>query len=99
MRLFLFNTENRGTLSLRALLLLVALFKRNSALVVAANVVEWLHLVDTDNPVLAGECFLERAKLGSFGGESGATNAVLGLAAGEELVEVVVGHFVPFLSR
>lgn len=73
----------------------MALFKRNRALVVAANVVEGLDLVDADYPVLAGECFFERAELRAFGGESGATNAVLGLATGEELVEVVVGHFVP----
>lgn len=65
---------------------------------VATNVVEVLHLVNPDDPVLAGEGFLESAEFGSLRGQTDTTNAILGLTGREEAVEVVVGHFVPALE-
>ena len=64
---------------------------------VPTDVVEIFHLINPDDPVFASEGFLESAELGALGWETHATDTVLGLAGGEEAVEVVVGHFVPAL--
>jgi hypothetical protein len=65
---------------------------------ITAHIVEWFHFVDSNNPVFAGECFFYGAQLGALGGEADASDAVLSHACGEEVVEVVVGHFVPVLN-
>ena len=76
----------------------MALIERDRTGMIPTYVVQVLHLVDPDDPVLAGEGFFERAELGPLLGETGASDAVGGLAGGEEVVEVVVGHFVPRLG-
>jgi hypothetical protein len=77
----------------------MALVKRHRAGMVSAHIVEILDLVDADDPVLARVRLLQSAELGSIGREAGSAHAVLGLAGGEERVEVVVGHFVPKSER
>lgn len=95
MRPILLDSQGSGTLSLRSFLLLVALVKGDCVVVVAAQVVKVLDLVDSDDPVLAGEGFLDRGELRALGGETDTADTVLGLAGGEEGVEVVVRHLVP----
>lgn len=62
---------------------------------IPSQVVQVLDFVDPDNPVLRRERFLERVESGRLGGETGASDTILGLAGGEESVIVVVRHFVP----
>lgn len=57
--LHLINTQDSRSLALAGLLSLVALFKRHGALVVSVEVVEVLDLVDSNDPVLTGEGFLQ----------------------------------------
>ena len=42
-------------------LLLVSFLKRHCTLMVSADIVKILHLVDPDDPVLASECFVKNA--------------------------------------
>lgn len=51
-------------------------------------------LVNPHNPALGRKRLLEGIEFGSVGRECRATDPVDGLASGEELVVVVVGHFV-----
>lgn len=91
----LLGPQDTRALALGGALALVALVKGHRVVVVTAEVVEILDLVDTDDPVLTGERLLERVQLRAFRGESRSTHAVNGLAGTEQGVEVVVGHFVP----
>jgi hypothetical protein len=59
---YLLDSENTRALALGSPLLLVALVKRHSARVFAAKVVKVLDLVDSDDPVLAGESLLDGAE-------------------------------------
>jgi hypothetical protein len=61
---------------------------------ISVEVIKILDLVNSDDPVFAGESFFQGRELGAFGGELRAADAVGGLAGGEERVVVVVGHFV-----
>ncbi len=64
-------------------LLLVALFKRCCALVVSPNIVQVLHFVDADDPVLARESLLEYAQLGTLSRKSRASDTILCLTRWE----------------
>jgi len=64
---FLLYTQNSWSSPLRRLLLLVTLLKRNSISMVTAKVIKVLDLVDSDNPVLAGKCLVERRKFWALG--------------------------------
>jgi hypothetical protein len=88
------NSEHPSALPFTRLLTLVALVERCSFLQGPAQVVGLLDLVDTDNPVLAGEGLLNGAELGADSGQLGAADAVLRLAGWEKGVVVVVGHLV-----
>jgi hypothetical protein len=90
----LVNSQYPSALSLAGLLALVALVEGCSFLQRPTEVVGLLNLVDTDNPVLAGEGLLDGAELGADSGQLGAADAVLSLASRKEGVVVVVGHLV-----
>lgn len=66
---------------------------------ISTDIVQVLDLVDADDPILAREGFFECIELGAFGGETRATDAILGLAGREETVVVVIRHFVPGMER
>jgi hypothetical protein len=91
----LLNPQNPRSLPPGCLLLLVALSERRRALVVTTKVVRLLDLVDSDDPVLAGEGLLDSAELRAFGRQSRSTNTVLRLSSREERVVIVVRHLVP----
>lgn len=91
----LLGSQNTGSFPLGSALPLVAPLKGCGAVMVTAQVVKVLDLVDTDDPVLAGKRFFEGGKLWPFSGQSRASDAVHGLTLLEESVIVVVGHFVP----
>lgn len=100
MHAHLLGSQHSRSSSLRCPLALLALVKGCCADVVTAKVVEILHLVDPDNPVLTGERLLHGRELGAIGRQSHATDTVDRLALLEEGVVVVVGHFVPgIISR
>ena len=80
---------------LRRLLLLMPLLKRHRLSMIPPHIIQILHLVNADDPVLASEGLLEGVELGPFGRHARAADAVLGLARREEGVVAVVGHFVP----
>lgn len=91
----LFNSQHPRASPLPRLdLLLVALLKPNRILVRSAQVVKVLDLVNSDDPVLTGECLLESGELGSLGGDLASSDTVGGLTGGEEGVVVVVAHLV-----
>jgi hypothetical protein len=94
-QLHLVNTQNLRAASLDTLLLLVAPIKGGSTSVVTTDIVEILHLVDTDDPVLRGEGLFDRVEDRSDFWHAGTTDTVLGLSRWEEGVVVVVGHLVP----
>lgn len=91
----LLGSQHPRSSPLRRLLALLALVKGCCAHVVTANVVEILHLVDPDDPVLTSERLLHGRELRASGGQSHTTDTVNRLALLEEGVVVVVGHFVP----
>jgi hypothetical protein len=90
----LLDSQHPSALPLARLLALVALAESRGFLQRPAQVIRLLHLVDADDPVLAGESLLDGAELGALGGQLGAADAVLSLARGKEGVIVVVGHLV-----
>lgn len=91
----LFNPEDPRPSPLPRLnLLLVPLFKSNRILVRSAQVIKILDLVNSNDPVLTGECLLESGELGSLGGDLASSHTVGGLTGGEEGVVVVVAHLV-----
>ena len=57
---------------------------------VTAEVVKILHLVDADDPVLAGEGLFERVEDGALLRKTRASDTVVGLAGREERVVVVI---------
>jgi len=61
------SPEDTSTSSLRRLLFLVTLVKGHSALMVSSDVVKILDLVDSNDPILTRECFIEGAQLRTFG--------------------------------
>lgn len=91
----LINAQHSRAPALSGLLLLCTLVKGTCALVVSAEVVEILDLVDTDDPVLAGEGLLDSGKLRALSRKTNIADTVHGLALREEVVVVVVGHLVP----
>lgn len=95
MKTSLLRSQNARTLLLSSTLALQTLLKSDGIVVITAEVVEILDLEDSNDPVLTGKRLLQRVELRAFGGQSGATNPVDGLAAGEEAVVVVIRHFVP----
>ena len=80
-------------------LLLMALLKRLCTLMVPPHIIQRLHLVDPNNPVLARERLVERGQLGPDEGQLGAADAVLRRLAAVQVVVAVVGHFVPGFWR
>ena len=66
---------------------------------ISADIVQILDLVDPDYPIFTREGFFESIELRPFGGETRATDAILGLPGREKAVVVVVRHFVPETKR
>ena len=62
---------------------------------VATNVVKILHLVDSDNPILTRKGLLDCVQDWPNLGQADVADAVGCLALREEVVVVVIGHFVP----
>lgn len=79
----------RGTLALEALI------KGNSVAMITAEVIQVLDLVETNDPVLAGESLFQCVELGAFLGKFCATDTVHGLTRREERLVVVIRHLVP----
>ena len=75
--------QKARTLLLSSALALEALVEGDGVAVVTAQVVQIFHLVDADDPVLAGERFLEGVELRALGRQLHATNAIDGLAGGK----------------
>jgi len=61
---------------------------------VSTDIVKVLDLVNSNDPVLAGECFFYCVEDGSNIRKLNTTNTILSLSNREEAVVVVVGHFV-----
>lgn len=91
----LVKAESAGASLLDRLLLFAALLKGCDRSMVSAKVVQVLDLVDTDDPVLAGECLLHSVEDWAFRGETSTTDSVGSLSWREETAEVVVRHLVP----
>ena len=66
----LLYSQNPGSLSFCGSLLLVAPVEGYGALVAATKVIQVLDLVNSDDPVLAGEGLLNGAQLGPLGGHA-----------------------------
>jgi hypothetical protein len=79
----------------RRLLLFVSLIECSYACMVTSNIVEIFDLEDSNDPVLAGECFLDGVELWTLGGELGPSDSILSLSWWEERTVVVIRHFVP----
>ena len=62
---------------------------------VSTHIVEVLHLVDSDDPILARESFLNSCELRAFRGQPRASHPVYSLTGGEQRIVVVVRHLVP----
>jgi hypothetical protein len=82
--LLLFNPQNFWSSLLRGLLLLVPPVERRSRSVISANVVKILDLVDSDDPVLAGEGFLDAVQSWADIWKFDASDPILGLPGWEE---------------
>ena len=63
--------------------------------VVSANIIKVFDLVDSDDPILAGECLVQGVERGTNFWKLNSTDSVLGLSGWEERVVVVVRHLVP----
>ena len=59
---------------------------------VASDIIKVLDLVYPNNPVFAGKGLLKGVKLWTLSGQTGTTDAILGLTAGEKLVEIEIGR-------
>lgn len=88
--LLLVNPQNFWSSLLRGLLLLVPPVERRSRSVVSADVVEILDLVDSDDPVLAGESLLNCIERWTDIWQLNASDSILRLPGWEERVVVVV---------
>lgn len=64
---------------------------------IPTNIVQILDLVDTDDPILTGEGLFKGIELRTFDWEPRATHTILGLAMREEVVVVIVRHFIPMI--
>jgi hypothetical protein len=93
----LLRAQNFWSSLLNGLLLLVTSIKRICGSVVSGHVVEILDLVDTDDPVLAGEGFLNGVESWALVRQLNAADTVLALSGREEGAVVVVGHLVPVI--
>ncbi len=82
--------QHARTSSLSSPFLFVALVECHGARVVSADVVKVLNLVKSDDPVLAGEGFLQCSQLRTFSWQLRAANSVLRLACREQGIIVVV---------
>ena len=80
---------------LECLLLLLSPAEAASGDVVAANVIQILDLVDTDNPVLASESLLQCIKGRTLGRHGGVSNSINSSSRREHACVIVVGHLVP----
>lgn len=78
-----------GTLALQALV------KGNCVAMITTKVIQILHLVETNDPVLTSESLFQCVELGAFLGKFCATNTIHGLTSREERLVVVVTHLVP----
>jgi hypothetical protein len=63
--------------------------------VISAYIIQVLDLVDSDDPVLTREGFLDGIEDGADIWKLNASDTILRLSCGEERVVVVVGHLVP----
>lgn len=93
--LHLIHTENTGTSLLNRLLLLLPTAKGTRFKMITANVVKILDLVNTDEPILTGEGFLQYIECGACIGHFNTPDSINDLSRGVRLVEVVVRHLVP----
>ena len=91
----LLGSQNTRALALRGTLALEALVKGNCVAVITAEVIQVLDLVETNDPVLAGESLFQCVELGTFLGKSCATHTVHGLTGREQRLVVVIRHLVP----
>lgn len=62
---------------------------------ITADIIKVLDLVDSNDPVLAGECLLDRVQDRADVRKPGTADAICGLPGWEEAVVIVVGHLVP----
>ena len=93
----LFHAQNFWSSPLGAVLLLVASLERGNSGVVSSDIVKVLDLVDSNDPVLASESFVQGVESRAPIGHLDTTYSVLALSRWEECVVVVVGHLVPAL--
>lgn len=91
----LLGSQNTRTLVLRGTLALEALVKGNCVAMITAEVIQVFDLVETNNPVLAGESLFQCVELGAFLGKFCATDTVHGLTSRKERLVVVIRHLVP----
>lgn len=93
-------SENTSSFPLESLLLLLlSLFEGCRGGVISPNVIEILDLVNSDDPVFTGECFLQSVQNRAFFWKSDATNTVRSLTGREKVLVVVIRHLVPDSRR
>lgn len=95
MPLYLLNSHRLGSFPPHSLLLLDTLFEAIGRSMISTNVVEILDLVESYDPVLTGEDFLDCVERWTDIWHLDATNTILRLSWREEGVVVVIRHFVP----
>lgn len=91
----LFHPQTPNTLLLRNPPLLMTLLKRRRYIMRSPKVIQILDLVNPNDPIVAGERFVQGGELGSFDGETRTSDTIDALSFTEEFVVLVVGHFVP----
>ena len=91
----LLGPQNTRASSLPYLPLLVPLVKSNCTLMRPSNIVQILHLVDSNDPVLTRESLIQGRKLWPFGWQTRATDTVLCLPSRKQVIVIEVAHFVP----